>query len=128
MLGPICNGSSAAIWAGVFQYQPEGTEWVPLKPRTLPPGHATTDAHWYIRMPSRKEFDGTALTRGVSLFSLRLSKLRKKNSRLLRMGPPAEAPPISLSSFGAVLGSPEPSCASCRKYSLLDVPVRRNVQ
>jgi hypothetical protein len=52
------------------------------------------------------------------------SKLPKKNIRLRRIGPPTAPPKMSLSSFGASLGSPCPSCDSFRKYSLLDVAVR----
>ena len=44
------------------------------------------------------------------------------------MGPPNEPPKISLSSFGATLSLPAAFCDNSRKYSLVDVDVRRNVQ
>jgi len=44
-LGPMPSGSIAASSAGERPYQPAGTLWLLLKPRTLPPGHAAATAH-----------------------------------------------------------------------------------
>jgi hypothetical protein len=96
-----------------------------VKPFTDPPGHADATAQRYMMTPSRNESEGTARTTGVSLSSLKDSKLPKKNILLRRTGPPTAPPQMSLSSLGALLGSPDASCDSFRKYSLLEVAVRR---
>ena len=74
------------------------------------------------------EFEGRLRTTGDSLCSLSCSTLAKKNRRLRRNGPPNEPPKMSLSSLGGLLSWPEASCDSSRKYSLVDVAVRRKVQ
>ena len=81
--------------------------------------------HRYIRTPSRNEFDGTARVTGISLCSCRLSPLREKNSLLLRIGPPIDAPMMSLSIFGGVLPARTRAAPVSGSISLLDVSVRR---
>ena len=96
-----------------------------MKPATLPPGHCPASAQRYSITPSRKESEGTLRTTGVSDTSLSRSKLPKKNSLSFRIGPPRAPPKIFLSSLGALLGSPDDSCASLRKYSFDDHAVSR---
>src|SRR5262249_50864146 len=127
-LGPTRRGSSAATSEGVIPNQPAGTVCVALKPLTLPPGQAAAESHRYMITPSRDEFEGAARVTGVWLCSRRFWRLAKKKSRLVRIGPPNAAPTMSLSSFGASFGCPEPSWESLRKYSFVDVAVRRKVQ
>src|SRR5438093_2011890 len=124
-LGPMPSGSMAAICAGDSPYHPGCTVWVSLKPRTVPPGHSAATEQRYMSTPSRKDFEGTPRTTGCSLFERRPSTLAKKKIRFFRIGPLSEPPRMFLSSFGASFGLLELSWASLRKYSLLDVPVRR---
>ena len=44
-LGPIRNGSRAAMSAGVIPYHPFGTVWLLLNPRTVPPGQSAATVH-----------------------------------------------------------------------------------
>ena len=128
VLGPMPRGSMAAIWAGVRPYQPGCTVWVLLNPRTEPPGHWAAVAHRYTSTPSRNEFEGTARSTGRSLSESRVSTLAKKKKRSRMMGPPRDAPKMFLSSFGRLVHRPRLSWASFRKYSLLEVAVRRGTQ
>ena len=129
-LGPMPSGSSAAMSAGVIPYQPAGTLWLRVKPCTEPPGQAAATAQRYIEdAVAERVRTARRAPPGFRSAPCRRSKLPKKNSRLRRIGPPNDAAKdvlVELRRLRSV--SPSASCDSLRKYSLLDVAVRRSVQ